>query len=151
MQQLPSSTHISHPNSQLELSVHSSNGGVGQVGAVHQRNLVKHKGQSPSLTKTQDTPVCLKHDHLGIRPSYSTHAVHDADDCHQSPVKAVDDLLLLGRCEIGERVVFERLPLVIALLAILHVRDLLLFIVVIRSHRRFLGSHIGGVLPASRG
>jgi hypothetical protein len=62
----------------------------------------------------------------------------------------VDDLLLLGRCEVGERVVFDGFPLIIALVAILHVHDLLLLAVVIRSDRRLHARHVGGVVSLSR-
>lgn len=63
----------------------------------------------------------------------------------------MNNLLLLSRREVGQRVVFDGLPLVVALLAILHVCDLLLFVVVVlRGDRRLHVRHIGGVVSLAR-
>lgn len=109
-------THVSHPDSQFQLSVHTSDGRVGKVRAIHQRN-----------------------------------AVHDSDDRHQPPVKTVDDLLLLSWREVGQRVVFDRLPLVVALLAMFHVRDLLFFVVVLCGDSGLQASHVGRLVCSLTG
>lgn len=140
---IASITHVSHSHGQFELGVHSSNGGIGQVGAVHQRYLNE-------LISTGAATGSLRQILRESSLQCPTYAVHDSDDRHQPPIEAVDNLLLLSRCKIVERIVFGKLPLIITLLTILHVRDLLLFAVVLRSDGRLQTRHIGGVLRLAR-
>lgn len=55
----------------------------------------------------------------------------------------MNDLLLLCRCEVVEGIRFERLLLIVALLAIFDMQDLLIFVVVICSDMGVDVRHIG--------